>query len=503
MSLNSVLPSPKATRIQIALLVGVFVLLYSPVLRDLAGIWWGSDTYSHGFLILPISLYLVWAKRSELRQLPLKQNSVWGLSLVLAAGLLLLLGTAGQMAVLGGLSFVGMIAGLVLLLLGKAYLKAVAFPIAYLFFMTPLYDYFLPPLNWPLQLLTASMGVRLLQMLGVPAFVEQQYIVLPRITLEVATVCSGTNYLISIIAIGLPLAYLTLRSWGSRLALILWAVAIGLAANWVRVVLIGMWANWGGEVLHGPVAIFRAMFVAWVGVLGLVVGAWGLSKLQKPATQDHQMKLPMRQRGDGESCPPLEWNRSWPMALVALTLLGVYATFLDRGPVDLKEDLSTFPISIDGWLGKQADLRDAIFRIEGADQELLRVYQNHESQPIQLYVAYLASQRQRKTLVDYRTAALHRNARAVAVTLPPGRVITVNRGRFRGPGTEHQVIFWYDMNGRIIADRYRAKLETMRDALVHGRTNGALVLIAGDPGDEAQMELFTRDLVSRLRASFP
>jgi len=59
------------------------------------------------------------------------------------------------------------------------------------------------------------------------------------------------------------------------------------------------------------------------------------------------------------------------------------------------------------------------------------------------------------------------------------------------------------MNGRIIVDRYRAKLETMRDALVHGRTNGALVLIAGDPGDEAQMELFARDLVPRIHASLP
>ena len=79
MPLTSDLSSPKAMRLQIAALVGVFVLLYSPVLRDLANIWWGSDTHSHGFLILPISLYLVWAKRSELRQLPLKQSSVWGL----------------------------------------------------------------------------------------------------------------------------------------------------------------------------------------------------------------------------------------------------------------------------------------------------------------------------------------------------------------------------------------------------------------------------------------
>jgi EpsI family protein len=486
---------------QIGALVGVFVLLYWPVLRDLAGIWWTRDDYSHGFLIVPISLYLVWAKRSELRQLPVKPSSVWGLSLLVAAGLLLLVGMAARVLVLSGLSFVGMIVGLVLLLLGKAYVKALAFPIAYMLLMIPIFDEILAPFHWPLQLLTASMSMQLLHLLGVPALVEQQYIVLPRITLEVATLCSGVNYLISVLAIGFPLAYLTLRTWGSRVALILSAVAIGVGANWVRVALIGMWANWGGEVLHGPVELLRAMFVAWVSVLGLVVGAWGLSKMQKPLTQAPPRTLPVRQRGNRERGSALKWHRAWRMALVALLVFGVYATFLERGQVDLKEDLSTFPVSIDGWRGNRADLRDAIFRIEGADQELLRVYQNHESRPIQLYVAYLASQRQGKKLADYRTAALHQDAGALTITLPPGRATTVNRGHFRGPDTEHQVIFWYDMNGRIIADRYRARLETLRDALVHGRTNGALVLIAGAPGDEAQMERFTRDLVPRLRSN--
>ncbi len=502
------LSSSKAMLLRIGTLVVVFLLLYAPVLRDLVGNWWTRDNYSYGFLILPISLYLVWVKRSELAQLPLKPGNVWGLSLILAAGILLLLGMGGSVIVLKGLSFVGMIVGLVLLLLGTAYAKALAFPIAYLVFMIPIFDEVLAPLHWPLQLYTASMAVRLLQLLGFSALVEQQYIVLPRTTLEVARACSGTHYLISILAIGLPLAYLTLRTWWSRGALILSAVAVGVGANWLRVVLIGIWANWGGDVLHGPFEIFRAMFVAWVGVLALVAAAWGLSKMQAPTARNPRMQpLPMHQRGAGELCPPLEWNRSWHIGLVALIVFGVSMLFLDRGPVQLKEDLATLPISFDGWRGEQADLKHAIFRIEGADQELLRAYQNHEGRPLQLYVAYLASQGQWKKLVDYRTARLHQDADVVEITIRPGQVIAVNRGHLRGPQSEHQVIFWYDIDGHIIADRYRAKLETMRDALVHGRTNGALVLIAGDSVDDAgtvaQMEVFTRTLFPRLRSYLP
>jgi EpsI family protein len=494
--------------LQTGILIVVLLLSYAPVFRDLAAIWWSRDDYSHGFLILPISLYLVWARRSAFRQLRVKQGSLWGLALVLGASILLLLGTAGLAISLRGLSLVVMTVGLVLLLLGQAYLKVLAFPISYLLFMIPILDELLAPLQWPLQLFTARMAVRLLQLLGVSALVEQQYIVLPRTTLEVARVCSGANYLVSIIAIGLPLAYLTLRTWWSRSTLLLSAMAIGVIANWARVALIGVWASFGGEVLHGPFQIFRAMFVAWIGIAALVAGVWALSRMEQPATPSNAIKrFSAPPFAEGQPGRPVESNRSWRIALAVLAVLGVYMTLLDRGPVHLMEDLATFPGSFDGWSGKRGDLGDTIFRIEGADHELLRVYQNQKSQAIQLYVAYLTSQGQWKKIVDYRSAQLHEDAKVAGIKVGPGRIIAVNRGRLRGPRGECHIIFWYDIDGRIIADRYGAKLQTMWDALVYGRTNGAFVLLATDAADNtgtvAQMEAFARDLVPRLRSYLP
>ena len=181
-----------------------------------------------------------------------------------------MLGEIGGVATLSEISLLGMIVGLVLLLGGTAYLRVLGFPITYLAFMLPILEDLVAPLHWPLQLITAQQGVTILQMLGFPALVEQQYVVLPHITLEVAGVCSGVNYLISIAAIGLPLAYLALRKLWSRVALILLAVAIGWMANWLRVVLIGVWTSWGGEGLHGPFHILQGMFVAWVGWCSLL-----------------------------------------------------------------------------------------------------------------------------------------------------------------------------------------------------------------------------------------
>src|SRR5882724_1220820 len=76
----------------VGLLIGFLLLLYARVLRDLADLWWTRDDYLHGFLILPLSLFLVWTRRATLRRLAPKPALSLGLAVMLSAGILLLLG---------------------------------------------------------------------------------------------------------------------------------------------------------------------------------------------------------------------------------------------------------------------------------------------------------------------------------------------------------------------------------------------------------------------------
>ena len=39
------------------------------------------------------------------------------------------------------------------------------------------------------------------------------------------------------------------------------------------------------------------------------------------------------------------------------------------------------------------------------------------------------------------------------------------------------ILFFYDMNGRILADKYMVKAYTALDALVKGKTSGAIIII--------------------------
>jgi EpsI family protein len=489
-------------------MAGVFFLLfaaYSRVFYYLINIWATRNDYAHGFLILPISFYLVWVKRETLRNLPFSPMPIPGLAIVFLSGMLLLIGEAGEIITLGGISFIGMLFGLVLLLFGVAYLRVLCLPIFYLLFMIPILDEVLTPLQWPFQLTTAKMAVAMLQKLGFSALVEKNYIVLPNIILEVATVCSGVAYLVSIVAIGLPLGYLFLSAWWSRGILLLFAITIGILSNWLRVFLIGISAYWGGEV-HGPYHIFQGMFVAWMGFGALFTGVWGLSKIDRPVGPDplppHERTLPLGRTSPIKS----DWDRSWAIALFSLFLLSALMISYERNPIDLRNDLSTIPTFAEGWIGTAAALEEADFRIEGADAELFRRYRSPSGRTIHLYIAYLKLQEQGKEIVNYKTAPLHQGAVETSVWVAPEISIPVNVGQIEDP--RRRILFWYDLNGRVVTDRYRAKLFGIVDALLHRRTNGALVFISQDPGGEVdslqgEEEAFIRALYPRLRESLP
>ena len=194
-----------------------------------------------------------------------------------------------------------------------------------------------------------------------------------------------------------------------------------------------------------------------------------------------------------------------------LSLAGflVIVFLTDRGPVNLKRDFAQFPRSIGDWVGTEADLQTAVFRIEGADQELLRNYRNHRGRRVQLYVAYLTSQRQGKEIINYVTARLHEQANDVTIPVDSGRVVKANRGRLGDRANERRTLFWYDVSSQIHASRYRAKLATLWDGLRRGRTNGAFVLLAGNPFDgdtavlEWEEEAFARVLIPILQQHIP
>ena len=507
---SSDLAGVPAGKIHVVQLVGlflIFALLYAPTLASLVELWWTHDDHSYGFLVPVVSLYLASLRSEALRRLSLRPATGWGLFVMSAAAVLLVAGETGAVIILSQTSLLVMIVGLMLSLAGTQFLRVLRLPVAYLLFMLPLIGQAILPLQWPLQLLTARMAVLILQMSSIPAQLDQNYIVLPNIVLRVASSCSGARYLVSIIAVSIPVAYLSLRRTRNQVTLVALALAIGVVSNWARVVFIGLWAYSGGQVIHGPFHVFQAVSVAWVSYAGLFFAAWRLRKFEgasliSPGTVAEIQSV----RGPFFSA---DWIPAWKAPFVMLFAVFSLISVYHARPTLLKQDLSKFPNALGEWVASTRERPTTIFHSEGADQEIHKLYRRKGRRPLCLYVAYYEQQTHEKEVRNDFTMELIKSAEAeFRRSDGDGRVpFRMNHAIF---GDGSQIIFWYDFNGRTATTLMEAKAYTIWNALTRRRTNGSLVMVYCEreekislESDSDEMKNFVVELLPALRRYLP
>ena len=265
---------PRA-EITAAVALGIAALaLYVPVLRDLVSVWSRVSYYSYGFLVPLFSAYLTREAWNASDGAPPRPAPA-GL-LVTAAGLTTLaLGIAAGSLTFRALSLPVVLLGLVLLTLGAAHARRLAFPIGFLVFMAPLPDGALPALSLPLQRLAALVAEHALGALGVAVTREDLYVRLPSVTLHVTEACNGIRFLLAMLVIGVAFAGTTQRRPLRRAGIVLAALAVALLANLARVTGTGIMAElWGARAAMGlPHAVWGKIVyaVALVPFVGLVL----------------------------------------------------------------------------------------------------------------------------------------------------------------------------------------------------------------------------------------
>jgi EpsI family protein len=482
----------------VAVVFAGVIALYVPVFVTLVQQWYTNDTNSHGFLVVLLSGYFVWQRRDQLRQISPKPDFVLG-TLTTALGLGLLLG--GDLAAVSTLrqtSFLVTLIGVVLLVGGRDVLRGLAFPIAFLVFMIPIWEMALEPLAAPLQLVSARGGTALLRLLDVPVYQVGVQVHLPHIILEVAKECSGVNYLISVIALSSALGYLGLSTMTSRVILVVSSALISIAGNIFRVALIGVLQHNGfaGEV-HGPGHMLQGLFAAAVGYLGVAVVYALLRKHhQRPADA---IKEP---RTVSLSWDPRILAKGCAVVAVLSGGAAVVQASHSVSPVPLREPLASIPPQVAGWEATTGSVTLIPHRPPLADIEGAWRYSNPGMASNLLYIGYFERQTQGKELVNYATKELSGKGRRVTLDLGPQGTMAVEEFVEVRNGRSQIVTYWYDVNGRIETDRYRLKLQTMIDAILRGATNGALLMVITEirPGEPEEQARASRD--SFLRAGW-
>jgi exosortase len=245
--------SRRATNIIALVLVAAgFAVLYRNVIVKLVHDWGTDENYSHGFLIVPVALYLGWERRARLAAAVTRPASALGLAVILASIVVLGAGVLGAELFLTRVSMLGVLAGIVLFLYGPRHLVVLAFPLAFLLLMIPIPAIIFNQIAFPLQLLASRFGEVALMLAGVPVLREGNVITLSNTSLEVAEACSGIRSLISLLTLAVIYGYFMERRTWARILLALASVPVAIAANGVRVAGTGIAAHYvGPEAAQG------------------------------------------------------------------------------------------------------------------------------------------------------------------------------------------------------------------------------------------------------------
>ena len=484
--------------------------IYFPTFAWLVQLWMINSTYSYGFFIPFISLYFAWRRHGELSRLTPRPAPLTGGLVVGGSGALLLIGRLGGVTLFEAISFLALLPGLVLVVWGWNHLKALAFPLVYLQFMIPWTGEFNHHLEWPLQLLSADIGVWLLQACGIAASQKGTYIFLPNLIVEVAEACSGLMYLASLFAAGIPLVYLTQRTWWRAAGILTFGVMLAILTNGLRIALVTIIMQWYGTGIYaismreGPLHIFQGWIVGQVGLFGLIAANFCTYRFlpQQGTRLCDRWKATLAFPTSPERV--VVSNRSRAILVVFLVGLGISAyAFATPRPLPTKQPLGEFPYVVGAWYGGESSWITGNHLFPGVDKELTRTYTLAPGNEVHLYVGYFESQRQGKSLTRGFSSPLRENLREIPTGFCPLAPQYVNYSRPIIDGKRYAAIFWYRFPSGYVTGRYQAKSKQILDAVMHRQNDGAVILLAVPLTDKADDAPAPPALMAFARAVTP
>lgn len=232
---------------QLLLLMVPIAVAYHNAASSLWSTWMTNDNYSHGPLVPLTSLALVWIRRDVLRERAVAPDAR-GLVLVALACAMHVFGVRADLFALQGWSFIVLLFGLTLALLGMPLLRALAFPIGYLGFMLTFPPVVMNTASYALKGIATLASTAIARACGVELHRQGMSIFIHGGELRVENACSGLRSLLALLATGTLFAYFQKGGPLRRAAVLVAALPIAVLGNVVRLTLLFIAANARGVV---------------------------------------------------------------------------------------------------------------------------------------------------------------------------------------------------------------------------------------------------------------
>jgi exosortase A len=477
------LGAPPLARSAIVLMVLALLAplaLYLGTVRSIVAIWNSSETFAHGYVIMPISLWLIWRRRVNFSLYPPRPYAPALIPLALL-GAAWLAAQLGEVQVVSQYAFVAMLPVAVLALLGPRLAGSLAFPLLFLLFAVPFGEVFVEPL---IQF-TADFTVAAVRATGIPVLRSGTRFELPTGNWSVVEACSGVRYLISSITLGCLYAYLTYRSMARRALFIGLSVAVPILANGVRAYMIVMIGHLSGMELATGVdhLIYGWLFFGLVMFIMFWIGSYWREDTESPA----QLAV-----SPVSSAAPASLGRICAVAVALLALLAAWPVFAhftktanaNPRPVQLAAMQSSWPHApaFSNWTPHYMT-PDATFK------EVYRAPAG--TLPVALTVLYYRNQDRSKSLISSLNQlagpkdAWHAISSGMRVEQASGRPLAVRETVMQNEGAKILVWQWMWIDGREVSNDYIGKLLQARSRLLFHGDDGAAIMVSAPVEQDA------------------
>ncbi|MBN4079049.1 exosortase A [Beggiatoa alba] len=455
------------------------VVVYWGTVESIGKIWWRSDTYAHGILIFPISIYLIYSRREVFASLTPNIN-IFGLVILAFLTFIWVFAYAANVLFVQQLVLVAMVSAIVLTLLGTVIFRAMLFPLSYLFFMVPIGESLTPVM----QDFTAIFTVKLLQLTGIPVYLEGLYFSIPTGNFEVAEACSGVRYLIASVALGCLYAYVSYRSFMKRSIFILLCVVVPLIANVVRAYGIVMLAYLSDmrlavgvdHIIYGWIFFGLVMFlIFWIG------SYW----------RDPESIL-----NSGSRYKKISDFQLYNVSKLAIVMI-VTVFLIISGPAtavwieknsSVNRVVSLVAPNVEGssyvLVANDNDSWHPAF--QGATNEGRWVYSKNNGNKIHMYVAYYAKESENSELISTQNA-VHDGKQWVKISSRKRNILSLSKREFGAietqlrNGSENRLVwYWYFVSELQTEDEMIAKFMQAWSNIYGNKIGSAVVAIAAD-----------------------
>lgn len=380
---------------RLAGVLGVYLavaLFYWPSSLELDALWRNTaeETYTHGYLILLISVWLIVRNRARLAATTVRPVPGALVALAIMSALWLWAWRAAiqevQLLLLPLLLLTAIVAAF-----GWRVGRLMAFPVGYLYFAIPLWGY----INPIVRDLSSWMTGVLIWITGLPAFMQGNYVNLPGGTIEIANSCSGLHALI--VGLALSALYGEMGRDPARRR-IEWLVVMGgvaLIVNWVRIFIV-ITAAYATDMRSSLVKnhywlgwwLFAAAFMAFLW--------WAGRKAPAPS---HREAGPPEQASISSDHRVTFARMSLVLGVLAVLPIFSYAMDLTHPAASVAIN---WPQAPKGWQGPKSP-NDAQWspHFVNPSAESLRAYTNARGQPIEVFTVAYRVQTQDGKLLGY------------------------------------------------------------------------------------------------------